>query len=619
MCGIAGYFSNKKLAPDVLENMVESVFHRGPDSAGYYRSSPFFGGMRRLSINDLATGDQPFYNHDKSLVMFYNGEIYNYPMLRHELEKQGTVFCTNSDGEVIVHLFDQMGPKAFEKLDGMYSVALWSERSKKLTLARDIPGEKPLYYARLPCGGLIYSSELPTFKHYPMLDLRLNMQAIWDFPTFLWVPEPATIYENIFILPRSSYLEFNGEKLHIHPIENKFNSYQIEQNDNWKDIVDKTRALITDTVKNRLLADVPIGTFLSGGLDSSIVTTIARKELEQLTTFSIGYYPDAKDPYEGHADEAAYAEAYARELGTIHHTIRVTGDDFKKALPFFCDRAGQPFAVSSGLGVMFIAQEAKKYGIKALLSGDGADELFGGYAWYKMLNHPAHKKPKQPDRTVSMHNMNLGLDSMVSGIASYASPKQAWAWHYYAAEEEKAALYSSEAFEGCASSYRIFERYKSDNAWEPMDFIRQDRECYLPYEMMVKLDRMTMAYSVEGRAPLVAPALLNFVQNLDFEHMIKGSTLKPVLREAFSDLLPNEITKRPKHGFRVPIDYWLKGEWADLVEETFSCNSAITKYGLLAKDVRDTALMMLNDKERVNGHSLFCFIMLNMWLERQAL
>lgn len=620
MCGIAGYVSHHSMAPEVLENMVECLFHRGPDSAGYHRSGAFHAGMRRLSINGLHTGDQPLFNHDKSIVMFYNGEIYNYPELRRELESNGITFRTNSDGEVIVHLFDKMGPKAFERLDGMYAVSIWSEPERKLTLARDIPGEKPLYYGRLPDGGLIYSSELPALKHHPMMDLKLNMQAIWDFPTFLWVPEPQTIYENVKILPRSSYLEYDGSEARIHAIENRFHPYQIEKNDSWDDIVGKTRALVSDAVKSRLLSDVPVGTFLSSGLDSSIVTTIARQELAQLSTFSIGYHPDAKDPYEGHADESLEAAAYAKQLGTTHHTIRVTGDDFKNALPLFCDRAGQPYAVSSGLGVMFVAEEAHRKGVKTLLSGDGADELFGGYAWYGLLNHPARLSPSpSPDGLVSMHNMTLSPEEMVSTIASYDGPKQAWAWHYYAEEAEKAALYNAEAFESCQSSYRVFERFKSGSQWEPMDFVRQDRACYLPYEMMVKLDRMTMAHSVEGRAPLVAPGILNFVEDFKFEHMVKGDTLKPILREAFEDLLPDSITKRPKHGFRVPIDHWLGGEWSDLIEDAFSADSALNKHGLLSRNARDRVLTMLGDKERVNGHSVFCYLMLNMWLEKQAL
>ncbi|QQG36334.1 MAG: asparagine synthase (glutamine-hydrolyzing) [Micavibrio aeruginosavorus] len=617
MCGIAGYYSTRPYDPVMLESMVETLHHRGPDSAGYYRSNPFHGGMRRLSINGLQTGDQPLYNADRSIVMFYNGEIYNYPEIRRRLETKGYLFRTGSDGEAITHLFNELGPRAFEELDGMYAIALWSETEKKLYLARDIPGEKPLYYCLRPNGELIFASELPAFRQFQGMDLTLNRQAIWDFPTFLWVPEPDTIYQHITILPRGHYMSYDGSKLEVHPIPNKFDHYKVEPGDEWQTLVDKTRAAVIAAVKSRLLADVPVGAFLSSGLDSSIVCTIAQKELGNLTTFSIGYHADATDPYEGHADESAEAAAYAEILGTTHHLIRVTGNDFKKALPLFCQRAGQPYAVSSGLGVMAVAQHARNAGIKTLLSGDGADELFGGYSWYRHLDHLALHTPGCAGQSVvSMHNKDRPADEIISAIASYDHPKRAWAWHYYAAEEEKRALFNRDAFSDALSSYRIFAQYKSTNDWSAMDYIRQDRRCYLPYEMMVKLDRMTMAHSVEGRAPLVAPHLLNLADGLSYRHMVKGGVLKPLLREAFADILPVSVTQRPKHGFRVPIDKWLNDDWHNLVQETFSNDSALNRSGFLSPQAAQLAQDMLTSRERIHGHTIFCFIMMNMWLSQ---
>lgn len=618
MCGIAGYYSDKPYDPSVLDNMVQALLHRGPDSAGFHRSGPFQGGMRRLSINGLMDGNQPLYSPDRSLVMFYNGEIYNYPQLKKELEAKGYTFRTGSDGEVISYLFEQMGPSCFERLDGMFGIALWSEKTKKLYLVRDIPGEKPLYYARLPGGGIAWGSELCALKKHPGLTLDLNRQAVWDFPTFLWVPEPETIYRDVFILPRGHYLEYDGRDAKIVKIENRFKPYTAEAGDSWADLVGKTRDLVTDVVKSRLLADVPVGAFLSSGLDSSIVDTIAQQELGNLTTFSIGFHADAVDPYEGHADESAEAAAYAKQIGATHHLLRVTADEFRDSLPAFIDHAGQPYAVSSGLGVMHVAKAARAHDIRILLSGDGADENFGGYGWYKHLNHPALQTPKPVDGIVSMHSMGMKTEEYLAAMGAYPGPLRAWAWHYYAAEGEKASLFNLDLAEGAESSVRVFERYKAGPDWQPIDFIRQDRQCYLPFEMMPKLDRMTMAHSVEGRAPLVAPAIMNFVEGLRFDHMVKGDTLKPLLREAFSGLLPESVWKRPKHGFRVPIDHWLKGEWNDLFEHTFSGDSKLSRMGMLGKGAQNTARHMLNDPHRVNGHTLFCYMMLNLWLERQA-
>lgn len=619
MCGIAGYYSTRPYDPAMLTSMVESLHHRGPDSAGYYHSGPFHGGMRRLSINDLSTGDQPLYNTNKSIVMFYNGEIYNYPEIRRRLERKGYHFRTGSDGEAITHLFDDIGPRAFEELDGMYAIALWSEAEKRLYLARDIPGEKPLYYSRRPNGDLVFASEIPVFRHFKDMDLTLNRQAIWDFPTFLWIPEPETIYQHISILPRGHYMSYDGNNLAIHPIVNRFDDYRVVPEDDWDTLVEKTRAAVTAAVKSRLLSDVPVGAFLSSGLDSSIVCTLAQQELGNLTTFSIGYHADAVDPYEGHADESAEAADYAKILGTTHHLIRVTGDDFRQALPLFCQRAGQPYAVSSGLGVMAVARQARAAGIKTLLSGDGADELFGGYSWYKYLDHPVLRAPGNTQcGIVSMHNKDRSIDEIVTAIAGYDHPKRAWAWHYYAAEEEKGTLFNRDGFKDMRSSYRIFARHRDKNDWGPTDYIQQDRDCYLPYEMMVKLDRMTMAHSVEGRAPLVAPHLLRLADGLSYEHMVKGDVLKPLLREAFADILPESVTQRPKHGFRVPIDKWLKHEWHDLIQDTFSADSALNRYHFLSPQAAHLADQMLASPERVHGHTLFCFIIMNMWLDQNG-
>ena len=619
MCGIVGFFSKFNYSPDVLSEMLDTMVHRGPDASGTYTSSGFFGGMRRLSINDIKTGNQPLYNHDRSLVLFYNGEIYNYHQLKRELEAKGVKFRTRSDGEVIIHLFDLIGARAFEQLDGMFAVAIWSENEKKLTLARDIPGEKPLYYAQLPDGGLIYSSELSAFKKHPKMELQLNMQAVWDLPTFLWVPEPNTIYNNVFAIEKSSYLEFDGVEVKTRKFRNRFEDFSISDEDDWDTIVDKTKFVVNKAVKSRLLADVPVGTFLSGGLDSSIVSALASHQLEDLSTFSIGYMSNFKDPYEGYADESLQAEEFSRIIGSEHYTVRVTDHEFKQQLPEFCDKAGQPYAVSSGLGVMSIAKMARELGIKVLLSGDGADELFGGYAWYNYLdNSGSHHFETTRDSNVSMHTVGLSIEEVRAKISTYSGSKQAWAWHYYASEQDKREIFQSEAFHDCSSSFRIFDNYSNREKWQPIDFIKQDRDCYLSNEMMPKLDRMTMAHSVEGRAPFVAPYVLNFVKGLKFEHMVQKGLLKACLREAFSETLPKTIISRPKHGFRVPVDSWLRDEWFDLVQHTFSPSSALVRLKFVGADSFQIAQKFLNDEKRISGHHIFSFIMVNMWLEQQG-
>lgn len=614
MCGIAGYKTDRKIDNAVLEKMLESLYHRGPDSKGTYTRGPYRAGMRRLSINDLKTGDQPLFNEDKSVVLFYNGEIYNSPELRKSLERKGHKFRTHSDGEVICHMYEDEGEDLFEKLDGMFAAALWVEPQKKLILARDIPGEKPLYYSRLGNSELVFASELKSLILFPGLDLALNYQGLWDFPTFNWIPEPNTVYKNILCLPRSHILVCDKSGARILPYRNRFNTRSINTSDD-NAVIEETRKVIVESVKSRLLSDVPIGCFLSGGLDSSIVATLAAKNLRALDTFTISF-ENVHDPYHGTADESPYAAFYAKKLGSRHHEIKLGAEDFYKDFLRLCVSADQPFSVSSGLGIMAIARAAKEAGIKVLLSGDCADECFGGYSWYFYLNKKMSKSKRKSrkSRMISFTDFGISLKERLSALYGYDPQYRAWAWHYYASEDEKRRLFDGNMFGRMESSTRFFYDFKKEENWMPEDFIRHDREFYLLNEMLHKLDRMTMSHSVEGRIPFAAPAVLAHSEKLKYGHMVKGRYLKWVLRQAFRDILPKEIYERPKHGFNVPLEHWFRNELSDLFEESFSPSSNLTRLGIIGKKSRDVAYSMVHDKSRVHGHTILSFVMLNLWL-----
>jgi asparagine synthase (glutamine-hydrolysing) len=569
--------------------------------------------MRRLSINDLNTGDQPLYNQDQSVVLFYNGEIYNYPQLRKELEHRGARFRTNSDGEVICHLYTEYQEDLFEKLDGMFSVALWVEPEQKLILARDIPGEKPLYYIQLSQTEIVFASEIKSLQAFPDWERTLNIQALWDFPTFLWVPEPETVYDPVKALPPGQMLIVDEKGTEVRSYNNNFNQQKISFEED--DVIEETRHVVTKAIHSRLLSDVPVGSFLSSGIDSSIVTSIASQKLPNLKTFTIGF-EDLADPYHGRADESKSAEKFAESLGLEHCTIRVKADVFKEDLINFCVYGDQPFSVSSGLGILSIARTARESGVKVLLCGDGADECFGGYSWYLHLGQRNNGQGLiDKDKDISFQNFGLDLSKRLKHINRYSSQKKAWAWHYYASELEKSQLFNPEYFETVDSSLRKFHEFKSDAIWEPEDYIKQDRQFYFPNEMLRKVDRMTMAFSVEGRAPFAAPAVLAHADKLKYSHLIRDNSLKWILRRAFSSLLPEEICFRPKHGFNVPIDHWLRNEWHHLVDEAFDTHSALWRFGLIHKKSKETAKRLLFDSERLNGHTIFSFVMLNLWLE----
>ncbi len=616
MCGIAGFLSHRLVGEDVLGRMVSALMHRGPDADGYFRDSSYAVGMRRLAIVDLAHGDQPLYGEGGQVVLIYNGEIYNYPELRRELEGKGHRFRTNCDGEVICHLYAHHGEDLFERLDGMFAAALWIKVERKLLLARDLPGEKPLYYAELGNDEVAFASEISALKQFPGLDLTLDRQAIWDFPTFLWVPEPATIYRGIKALPRGHLLSVTPAGMRLRRYENRFNRTPLLAADNAATL-SETKRVVEAAVKSRLLSDVPVGSFLSGGLDSSIVATVAAAELPSLDTFSVGF-DDVDDPYHGRADESAAAAATARVIGARHHPIRVSAKSFRNELDTFCRHGDQPFAVSSGLGILAVAKAAQEAGIKVLLSGDGADECFGGYSWYSHLDAVHRNGATVRPGVLSFQNFGIALPQRLAAIAAMPASQKAWAWHYYAHEDEKKGLFAGGFGEGLGSSLRHFAAFRADPAWQPIDFIAQDRDFYFPNEMLRKVDRMTMAYSVEGRVPFAAPAILAHADKLRYRDMVApDGTLKTVLRQAFADRLPAEVVARPKHGFNVPIDHWLKHEWSDLVDETFSPNSALSASGIAAPGAGQVARAMLNDTERLNGHTIFCMIMLNRWLEQE--
>jgi asparagine synthase (glutamine-hydrolysing) len=617
MCGIAGYYSKKKYDQKVIDNQLKALVHRGPDSEATFHIKNYTGGMRRLSINDLATGDQPLYNEDKSVTVLYNGEIYNYKSLRKELESRKHKFKSGSDGEVICHLYEEYGEDVFEKLDGMFAIALWDDKNEKLILARDIPGEKPLYYYDLN-DGVVFASEIKSLVKFPGLNLDLNYQGIWDLPTFLWIPEPDTIYKNVKALLPSHMMVVDKTGTKIKKYENLFGKDLDFTGKSEKEIVREVRTIVEESVKSRLLSDVPVGSFLSGGIDSSIVATIASQNLPRLDTFTIGFENLTgayHGPFVGKVDESEYAREYAKKLGTNHHLIEVTGKTFLDMLDNFSKYGDQPWGVSSGLGVMAISKMAHELGIKVLLTGDGADESFGGYAWYgQVLNEIKNKFIDRED--LSFQDHDLPIEDRVAVMNSYTSHKKAWAWHYYASEKEKEDLFNKDLFKNHESSLRWFSRYNENEKWGPKDFIIQDRLFYMPNEMLKKADRMTMAHSVEGRPPFVAPTILNLAQKLPIEMLIKGDKLKWVLREAFSDIVPNDIAWRPKHGFNVPIDNWLKGDWSHLLEETFGNDSELIKKGIVEKNSLEKVKKMLDQKHRLSGHAIFCYIMLNKWLEQ---
>lgn len=573
MCGIFGVVGkfDRFKTTDILASMA----HRGPDGSGVKDFGDSLLAHVRLAIIDpLPEANQPFLSDDGLTAIVFNGEIYNYKEL---ISCYSLMVKTSSDTEVVLRLFERFGEKCVELLDGMFAFAIWDDRRKTLFAARDSAGEKPFYYTKTD-GGFVFGSTLGSILASGCkTDLKISKQAIWDFFSFLWVPQPNTIFEDIYALMPGHTILIDGDKMLVAPYANKFDD------DYKKDINEFVRQNVKKSINDRLMSDVPIGAFLSGGVDSSIVCAIAAQSKSDFPTFSIGFEDDY-DPYSGYADETKYALQVSERLKTKHTAIMIGAKDFEELLDDFVEFADQPFAVVSGLGILAVAKEARRQGVKVLLSGDGADEIFGGYGW--------HVKVRYSDESAF----------------SVDKPK---GWHYYATESQKRSFLSRDLFDACESSTRLLVNRPLKAA--PKEFLKHDVEFYLKNEMMTKLDRMSMAYGVEGRAAFVSPTLLHFADKVSYDELLPTEETKYLLKSAFADMLPTNILKRPKHGFNPPIDYWIKGKWGKLVDAALDKDSALCRIGVLDENSIGAFRNALQKGERL-GSVGFCFIVLNMWL-----
>jgi asparagine synthase (glutamine-hydrolysing) len=614
MCGIVGSFG-PNLPQINLESALRTFNHRGPDQEYFFSSEIFSIATNRLAINDIEGGHQPLFGSSNSIVAIYNGEIYNHVELRNNLKQKNIIISSQVDGAVIPFLYEKHGENFIDLLDGMYAIALFDLNKKKLILSRDIAGEKPLYYSKNR-SGIYFASYLPAFHSLLNSNLSLNYQSIWDLVSFLWIPEPATIYNEIVAIMPGETITFNLD------LSSNSRVREFTQSKNFPlDPNEATQYLfeaLERNIESCLMSEVPIGTFLSGGLDSSIVTTIAARSKSDLDTFSVSF-ENSKDPYHGLLDEGPFARELSKDLGTNHHEIYMSSNLARNLLDDFIQKAGQPFAVSSGLGILAISQSARQNGIKVLLSGDGADELFGGYSWYlqleKIFKHRSSLKSRVP-LTKTMQDTGINLNDRIALIAQYSDEDLLFALHYYGTEEEKKKLFKQEFYTDnlFEASSRILKT-QFDPEVTVNSVLESDRNVYLPQEMLRKVDLFTMASSVEGRVPFVRKEIFEISKNLMFSQQVEMGNLKAFLKKSVNSILPTKIITRQKHGFNFPIDKWLVSDWSDLVKETFSRNSRIYSLGIIDANSLIVAEQMLNSKTKLNGHTIFSMIVLERFLQ----
>lgn len=587
MCGICGIVNNDSSVPineAILRQMNAVITHRGPDDEGYYIAGNVGLGMRRLSIIDLVTGHQPICNEDQTVWVVFNGEIYNFPSIQAELIQKGHRFATQSDTEVIVHAYEEYGTSCVERFNGMFAFALWDSKQQRLFIARDHLGIKPLYYW---CrnGELVFGSELKCVIKNPDIPREIDLEALDQFLSLEYIPTPRTIFQGITKLPAGHRLIYEKGNLTIErywdipfkPVLGDINT-----------CAETLKELIDDAVRLQLISDVPLGAFLSGGIDSStVVAAMSRVSQIPVRTFSIGF-DDAT------YNEMPYARLVAKQYNT-QHTEEILTPDIGEIAQNLVLHLDEPFADFS-IFPTFLVSEVARRSVKVVLSGDGGDELFGGYDTYvaqswdryyrwlpdrlRMQSIPrllAHVPP-QPAKKGLVNKVKRFVEG-----AALPAELQHTRWMLFMTPADKSSLYQPEVgscLDGRSTESVLINYFKL--AAERDSLAQQqyvDIKTYLVDDILTKVDRMSMAVSLETRVPLLDYRLVELAVNLPPEMKIGQGQTKRILRHAMADRLPAEVLNKPKQGFSIPLKNWLRGPLKPMMLDLLSPES-INKQGL---------------------------------------
>ena len=635
MCGICGYLQadrHRPVDPALLERMNERIRHRGPDSDGLYANGPSTSSgcmvglaMRRLAIIDVAGGQQPMTNEDGSIHLVFNGEIYNFRELRDELARHGHRFVTQSDTEVIVHGYEQWGDDVLLHMHGMFAIALWDERHERLLLARDRMGEKPLYWHH-SARGLLWGSEAKALLAAPWVERRVNALALHHYLTLQYTPDPLTIFEDIHQLPAAHKLVVERDGA---PRLSRW--WQLEFAPKWElseaELIEQARARLCTAVERQLISEVPLGAFLSGGIDSSIIVALmAERMTEPVKTFSIGFE-------ERHFSETHYARQIVERYSTDHHEFVFRPDDLVRVIEGVLGATDEPFADPAALPLYELARQTRRY-VTVALSGDGGDETLAGYRRYALdgLLRPYTALPAwitqravpaaaallpEPSWLPEDRNPITGIKRLgqFSAITHKASLVR---WGSYFSSGEKQALYTDRWRDVLAHEETadwIANAYDEARAKSLLDrTLYADHVTYLAGDLLPKTDRMTMAHSVEARAPFLDVAWVEWTARLPERYKVRGRQTKWLLKAAFADKLPPEIVGRGKQGFGVPVSLWLRRELRDWAAALLLGNRALDEWFRPAAVQR-----MFNEHAsgKINhGKRLWALLMFALWQEQ---
>ena len=571
MCGICGIVDSAQRQPDGagLRRMNRAIAHRGPDGEGYYEQGGVALAMRRLAIIDVAGGDQPIFNEDRTIAIVYNGECYNYQELRQALDKKEHSFRTNSDTECIVHLYEDLGDECMQPLRGMFAFALWDEKRQRLLIARDRLGKKPLHYAVMD-GRLYFASELKALLAALPRQPELDLQALDDYLGLQYIPEPSTVYKDVYKLPAGHRLIWERGKLQIEAYWTF--SYEPKHNSSEGALIEEVRAIARDAVRMRLISEVPLGAHLSGGIDSSIVVALmAQASAAPVKTFSVGFE-------ETNFSELPYARAVAERYATEHHEFTLSFGDIPATLETLLLHFGEPFADPSALPLYHLSKLTREH-VTVALNGDGGDESFAGYQRYwldgyadrylrlpglvtrKLVPGLAGAFPDRGDGPVGS-SLSNGIKRLPQ-LAEVDRRASLLRWSSYFSARHKRALWLPNLvadLDLARAEKQLVGLYERAPASVRLDrTLYADIKSYLAGDLLVKADRMTMAASLEGRSPFLDHVLVEWAAKLPVAQKLHGRRGKVLLRKAFSHLLPPEVLRHSKQGFGIPVGAWLRG------------------------------------------------------------
>ncbi len=547
MCGIVGIVSKEKNKKKIIKKMADKIKHRGPDGEGYYLDETIALGHRRLSIIDLSTGDQPMFNETESIVVVFNGEIYNYIELKAELKKKKHKFKTNSDTEILVHGYEEWGKNLPKKLRGMFAFAIWDKTNETLFCARDPFGIKPFYYYQKE-NILLFASEIKSFQEHPRFERILNKELIGPYLSFSFTPTTETFFKGVYRLDPGCSLSYKQGKIKI---EKFFALTFKEKKRNFTKTVEEIDKVMKDSVAHHMLSDVEVGSFLSSGIDSSYIVSLAKPD----KTYTVGYDIPKYN-------EIEYAEDLANKLKIGNTNKKITKEEYKNIVPKILYHMDEPSSDPAAIALYFVSNLASQ-DVKVVLSGEGADEFFGGYnkyreevdlKWYNKIPYPLRRLaalifgllPEVRGRNFIVRR-GTKLENEYIGVNKVFSEK-----------ERKKVLKVEDKIKNKELTKEVFENYKGKDNITKMQAI--DIHFWLLKDILQKADRMTMANSIEGRVPFIDTEVFKLASTLDEKSKVTKENTKVALRNAAKKVIPNESYKKKKLGFPVPLREWMRAD-----------------------------------------------------------